>query len=404
MADSIPPETGSQSSAGSAHAPSAGRPRALVIASEATWRRIEPALAEAFDVVAATGETAGVVDGALAKGVDVVVLEAGASGGSAVIGRIGDDDLDGVPVLAVSDAAVDISPEELRAGARSLAGLKRARDVLRAEVQSPHGDLESLARQLSAERRSAEDALRKAEASNRGKDEFLAILAHELRTPLNAVLGWASLLRREGVTEADLQRGLEVIDRNARAQARLIEDVLDVSAVILRKVQVRREPIALGAVLSEALDAVRPTAEAKGIDLACEWVPGDPVVLGDAERLVQAVHNLVGNAVKFTPEGGHVTVRTRLAGGAVVLEVEDTGIGIAPELLPHIFEQFTQGASRGEGRSRGLGLGLAIARHLIELHEGAIEAASPGEGRGTIFTVRLPLVESSRPAPVEHAR
>jgi signal transduction histidine kinase len=128
------------------------------------------------------------------------------------------------------------------------------------------------------------------------------------------------------------------------------------------------------------------------------------MVLGDAERLLQVIHNLVGNAIKFTPGGGCITVRMRAAEGAIVLEVEDTGIGIAPDILPHIFDEFTQGASRTPDRSRGLGLGLAIARHLIELHGGAIEAASPGEGGGTTFTVRLPLLESPRPAPAEHAR
>ena len=297
-----------------------------------------------------------------------------------------------------------VSAEELRVRARSLVAIKRTRDVLGAEAANPDGDLETLARQVVAEKRSAEDARRKAEVSNRAKDEFLAVLAHELRTPLNAVLGWTSLLRREGVAEGDLKRGLEVIDRNARAQARLIEDVLEVSAMILRKVQVRLDPIAFGPVLSEALDAVRPAAEAKGVDLRGEGAARDLMVLGDAERLLQVLHNLVGNAIKFTPGGGCVTVRMRVAEEAVVLEVEDTGIGIAPDLLPHIFDQFTQGASRAADRSRGLGLGLAIARHLIELHGGAIEAASPGEGRGTTFTVRLPLLESPQPVPAEHAR
>jgi signal transduction histidine kinase len=257
---------------------------------------------------------------------------------------------------------------------------------------------------VAAAKRSAEDASRKAEVSSRAKDEFLAVLAHELRTPLNAVLGWTSLLRREGVAEDDLKRGLEVIDRNARVQARLIEEVLEVSAMILRKVQVRLDPIVFDPVLSEALDAIRPTAEAKGIDLRCEWTARDLMVLGDAERLLQVLHNLLGNAVKFTPRGGRITVRICVAGGAAVLDVDDTGIGIAPDLLPHIFDQFTQGAGRAPDRSRGLGLGLAIAHHLIELHGGVIEAASPGEGRGTTFTVRLPVLKSPQPVPAEHAR
>jgi signal transduction histidine kinase len=399
------------------------RPRALVIGSEAGRRLIEPMMAEDFDVAtAADGITA--LDTVPLGEIDLVVLDAGASrAASPAIGPIrAREGLAGVPILVVSDPDQDawsarllregaqdrvrmpVSAEELRLRALSLVAIKRARDVLGAAVANPDGDLESLALQVVAEKRSAEDACRKAEASNRAKDEFLAVLAHELRTPLNAVLGWTSLLRRGGVAEDDLKRGLEVIDRNARVQRRLIEDVLEVSAMILRKVQVRLDPVAFGPVLSEALDAVRPTAEAKGIDLRCEWAARDLMVLGDPERLLQVLHNLLGNAVKFTPGGGSVTVRICVAEGAIVLEIADTGIGIAPDLLPHIFDQFTQGAGRAPDRSRGLGLGLAIAHHLIELHGGGIEAASPGEGRGTTFTVRLPVLESPQPVPAEHAR
>jgi signal transduction histidine kinase len=380
-------------------------------------------LAEDFDVVAALDGVAA-LDMLSPGSIDLIVLDAGTSrtGAPAIDAIRAHGELATVPILMVSDPDQDdwggrlirlgaqdrvrmpASAEELRARALTLVAIKRTRDVLGAEVASSDGDLESLAREVVAEKRAADDARRRAEGSNRTKDEFLAILAHELRTPLNAVLGWTSLLRREGVSEGDLQRGLEVIDRNARAQARLIEDVLEGSAMILRKVQVRLHPVAFAPVLSETLDAVRPTAEAKGIDLRCDGAPRHLMVLGDAERLVQVVHNLVGNAVKFTPGGGCVTVRTRVAEAAIVLEVEDTGIGIAPDLLPHIFDQFIQGATRTPDRSRGLGLGLAIARHLIELHGGSIEVTSQGEGRGTTFTVRLPLLESPESAPAEHAR
>jgi signal transduction histidine kinase len=400
------------------------RPRALVIGSEAGRRLIEQMLGEDFDVVTAAADGLAARDSLPVDGIDLVVLDAGVSrSGDPDIGVIrAREELAGVPILVVSDPDQDalsarllregvqdrvrmpVSAEELRGRARTLVAIKRARDVLGADVANPDRDLESLARRVVAEKRLAEDACRKAEASSRAKDDFLAVLAHELRTPLNAVLGWTRLLRREGVAEGDLKRGLEVIDRNARVQARLIEDVLEVSAMILRKVQVRLDPIAFGPVLSEALDAVRPAAEAKGIDLRCERAVRDLMVLGDAERLLQVLHNLLGNAVKFTPDGGAVTVRMCVAEGAVVLEVEDTGIGIAPDLLPHIFDQFTQGAGRAPDRSRGLGLGLAIAHHLIELHGGGIEAASPGEGRGTTFTVRLPVLKSPQPVPAEHAR
>ena len=380
-------------------------------------------LAEEFEIVTAADGIAA-LDTLPLNGIDLVVLDAGANTtGAPAIGAIrARGELTGAPILVVSDPDQDAwsaqffqegaqdrvrmpaSAEELRVRARSLVAIKRTRDVLGADAANPDGDLETLARQVVAEKRSAEDARRKAEAANRAKDDFLAVLAHELRTPLNAVLGWTSLLRREGVAEGELKRGLEVIDRNARAQARLIEDVLEVSAMILRKVQVRLDPIAFGPVLSEALDALRPVAEAKGVDLRGEGAAPDLMVLGDAERLLQVLHNLVGNAIKFTPCGGCVTVRMRVAEEAVLLEVEDTGIGIAPDLLPHIFDEFTQGTTRAADRSRGLGLGLAIARHLIELHGGAIAAASPGEGRGTTFSVRLPLLQSPQPVPAEHAR
>ena len=170
----------------------------------------------------------------------------------------------------------------------------------------------------------------------------------------------------------------------------------------LGKVQVRLDPIAFGRPFRGARRGP-PPPRPRGSTSAAR-AARDLMVLGDAERLVQVLHNLVGNAIKFTPGGGCVTVRMRVAEEVVALEVEDTGIGIAPDLLPHIFDQFTQGVSRAADRSRGLGLGLAIARHLIELHGGAIAAASPGEGRGTTFTVRLPLLESPRSVPAEHAR
>ena len=176
--------------------------------------------------------------------------------------------------------------------------------------------------------------------------------------------------------------------------------------MILRNVRVRLIRSHSSCVLSEALDAVRPTAGTEGVDHRCEWAARDLMVLGDVERLLRVLHNLVGNAIKFTPRGGCVTVRTRVAEGAIVLEVEDTGIGIAPDLLPHIFDQFTQGASRRRtGRARARTRLSAIARHLIELHGGAIEAASPGEGRGTTFTVppslaRVTPARAGRACPV----
>ncbi len=406
-------------------APPAHRPVALLIGGEAQSRLlVERALAEDFDVEIVSDVTAE-LDGRAERRADVIVLDetsipgAGRETVAAIRGR---QELVDVPILLISGAAHDaqslrllragaqdrlpapVSAEELRARALNLATMKRARDTLKEAVTSPSGDLESLARQATGEKQSVEAAYRKADAASRAKDEFLAVLAHELRTPLHAVLGWTDLLRREGVSASDVARGLEVIERNARAQARLIEEVLDMSAMMRRKVQIKLDPIALGTVLLQALDAVRPAADARGITIEWEGDAADLTVLGDPERLLQVIHNLVGNAVKFTPDGGRVRVRVSATEGTVALHVEDTGIGIAPDFLPRIFDEFTQARNPLTERPRGLGLGLAIARRLVELHGGVIEAASPGEGRGATFTVRLPLLPSSQPAPAERAR
>jgi signal transduction histidine kinase len=231
-----------------------------------------------------------------------------------------------------------------------------------------------------------------AEAASRAKDDFLAVLAHELRTPLNAVLGWVGILRRPGVSDADLARGLGVIDRSARAQARLIEDVLDVSAMMRGKVELKLDPVSVRPVLMQALDALRPAAEAKGLDVDCAAEDDGVVVLADAQRLLQVLGNLLSNAVKFTPEGGRVAVDMRARDDMVILRVQDTGVGIPADFLPRIFEAFTQAVNPLTDRPRGLGLGLAIARHLVELQRGTLDASSPGVGLGATFTVRLPLL------------
>jgi len=250
-----------------------------------------------------------------------------------------------------------------------------------------------LARRSSDSLRDAEQQARKeAEAANRVKDEFLATMSHELRTPLNAILGWASILRR-GTRDAEgLERGLATIERNALAQARLIEDVLDVSRIISGKLRLDIRRVDLIAIAKAAADVVRPAAAARRVRLSVDHGPEPTLdLVGDADRLQQVVWNLLSNAVKFTPSDGAVSLRIERNRSAVRLIVQDTGSGIAPEHLPFIFERFRQVDSSTTRKYGGLGLGLAIVRHLVELHGGSVSAESAGLGKGASFTVELPV-------------
>ena len=231
-----------------------------------------------------------------------------------------------------------------------------------------------------------------AEEASRMKDEFLATVSHELRTPLNAILGWSGMLRR-GTVEAELGRhGLEVIERNARAQNQLIEDLLDVSRVITGKLRLDVQPVELREVIQAAADVVRPAAEAKEIGLQLLLDPTPGPVSGDPQRLQQVVWNLLSNAVKFTERGGRVQVTLGRVNSHVEVTVSDTGEGIEPDFLPHVFERFRQQDGSYTRRHGGMGLGLAIVRHLVELHGGAVEAWSDGPQQGATFTVKLPLI------------
>jgi signal transduction histidine kinase/CheY-like chemotaxis protein len=250
-------------------------------------------------------------------------------------------------------------------------------------------------RLLASERAARADA----EAANRIKDEFLATVSHELRTPLNAVLGWTRMLRAGGLDAELAERALETIERNADAQARLIDDLLDVSRIISGKVRLEMMPVDPASFVEAAVVAHLPAAEAKGVRVEASAVPGAGVVRGDPERLQQVVWNLVSNAIKFTPRGGRVEVRVARADARVEITVADTGKGIAPEFLPHVFDRFRQADATTTRRHRGLGLGLAIVRHLVELHGGEVRAESEGEGRGATFTVELPAQILAGPAP-----
>ncbi|MET0794436.1 MAG: ATP-binding protein, partial [Polyangiaceae bacterium] len=251
-----------------------------------------------------------------------------------------------------------------------------------------------LARRNSEQLREAEHLARQdAEAANRLKDEFLATMSHELRTPLTAILGWASLLQRGDIRDPEgVKRGLTTIERNARAQARLIEDVLDVSRIISGKLRLDGERVSLRAIASAALDVVRPAADARRVKLHIETDAHDQFqLIGDADRLQQIVWNLLSNAVKFTAPDGRVTLGIERVGSLIRLSVRDSGAGIAPEHLPFIFERFRQVDSSTTRKHGGLGLGLAIVRHLVELHGGTVSAQSEGVGRGALFIVELPV-------------
>jgi PAS domain S-box-containing protein len=231
---------------------------------------------------------------------------------------------------------------------------------------------------------------RDAEAANRAKDEFLATLSHELRTPLTAVMGWVRMLRTGPLDAVAAERALATIERNTRLQAQLIEDLLDVSRIITGKLRLELRPVDLAAVTEAAVDAVRATAEVKGVDLVSRLDHRTGLVAGDPDRLQQVVWNLVSNAIKFTPRGGRVEVTLEGLDTHVRLGVTDTGRGIAPELLPYVFERFRQADGSSARAHGGLGLGLAIVRHLVDVHGGTVAAFSAGEGHGSRFVVDLP--------------
>jgi PAS domain S-box-containing protein len=236
----------------------------------------------------------------------------------------------------------------------------------------------------------AEEARNEAEGANRAKDEFLATLSHELRTPLNAILGWAQMLRLRPDEPEIVDRGLTTIARSVHSQTQLIEDLLDVSRITSGKMRLDVRPVELVPVVEAALESIRPAAEAKGIRLQRVFDPLGPVA-GDPDRLQQVVWNLLANAVKFTPKGGKIQVLVSRVNSHVEIVIADTGVGIAPEFLPHVFERFRQADSSSRRQYGGLGLGLAIVRHLVELHGGTVEATSAGAGQGAVFTVCLPL-------------
>jgi signal transduction histidine kinase/CheY-like chemotaxis protein len=271
--------------------------------------------------------------------------------------------------------------------------LKRGQEIEAARLRDANDRLvAALEREQSARR--------EAEAASQLKDQFLMTVSHELRTPLTAIIGWARMLVDGAVSERQKEAALRTIERNAHAQTRLIDDLLDVSRVMSGKLRLDVRSVAVEDIVRNAMDTVGPAADAKAIRIESAIDRGVGRISGDPERLQQIVWNLLSNAVKFTPHGGRVTISVRAVDDEIEIVVRDTGIGIGPEFLPHVFERFRQQDAGTTRRYGGLGLGLAIVRNLVELHGGSVSAQSDGEGRGAVFTVRLPAAVGAA-APCE---
>src|SRR5262245_8317184 len=251
---------------------------------------------------------------------------------------------------------------------------------------------EQLYEQERTARAEAERMREVAEAANRSKDEFLTMVSHELRSPLNAVLGYTRLLRPGPTDSAFVAHAASVVERNAKAQLQIIEDLLDSARIITGKLRLETGPTDLVPVLDAAIEVIRPAAESKGVELNAHFIPLPEQVLGDADRLQQIIWNLLSNAVKFTPEGGRVELRMESDAERVCITVSDNGAGIEPEFLPYVFDRFRQADTSVTRRFGGLGLGLSLVKQLTELHGGTINATSDGAGRGATFTITLPCL------------
>jgi signal transduction histidine kinase/ActR/RegA family two-component response regulator len=281
---------------------------------------------------------------------------------------------------------------------RAIALLQQKARSLEAEIAERQQAEERLQLSLIAE----QIARAEAETANRMKDEFLATVSHELRTPLNAIIGWTHLIRNGRLDKATLGRAVETIDRNAKSQAQLIEDILDVSRMITGKLRLNNEPVDIAAVINAAIDSVQLALDSKNIELEVTLDPSARHTVGDSSRLQQVVWNLFANAIKFTPSGGRIEVKVNRAGRDVQIVVSDTGQGISAAFLPYIFDRFRQADGTTTREHGGLGLGLAIVRNLVELHGGTIKAESAGEGQGATFTIKLPA-SSQRARKRRHA-
>src|SRR5512145_1322731 len=313
------------------------------------------------------------------------------------------------PLVVEDISAVEAITPVLQRNARSMIGAPlivegRLIGVIHAGTTRPRrfteGDVRLL--QLAADRVALaieqsrlyeieRQARRQAEEANRMKDEFLALVSHELRSPLNAILGYAALLRYSGLDSQKVKQAAEVIDRSGKAQAQLIDDLLDTARIISGKLRLDLGPVDLVSVIEQAVQTIRPAADAKRISLETDLPSEIGQITGDPARLQQVVWNLLSNAVKFTPQGGRVEARLERVDPYILITISDTGKGISPDFLPYVFDRFRQADSSSARRYGGLGLGLALVKYLVELHGGTIEAASAGEGRGATFKVTLPV-------------
>jgi signal transduction histidine kinase len=325
---------------------------------------------------------------------DVVVLDINLPDGNGIdlCRRIKKDDaLHGTMVLQMSASMV--TPEDAAAALDAGADAYIAEPVPSNVLVATAGAMLRLSR---AERALTETVAREqearaeAEAANRLKDDFLATLSHELRTPLNAIIGWTTLMRTMPMDDAAMKEAITVIERNAKAQAMLIDDLLDVARISQGQMRLSNLPVHLPAIITASIDTIRPAADAKRIDVTVDIHSSPMLTLrGDPVRMQQVIWNLLSNAVKFTQPGGSVAVLVHADDQAVEVKVSDNGRGIRPELLPRIFDRFRRGDDQSP-RAGGLGLGLAIARQLVEMHGGTLTAWSAGENEGTTFTVRIP--------------
>lgn len=277
---------------------------------------------------------------------------------------------------------------------RAIIQLQQKAKTLQAEISQREEAQEELRASLVREQMVRAEA----ESANRMKDEFLATVSHELRTPLNAIMGWSHMLRSGRLDQATMVRAFETIDRNAKSQAQLIEDILDVSRVTTGRLRLNMGSVDVAAVINSAIDSVQLAADSKHIQLEVTLDPSVRHTTGDSSRLQQVVWNLLSNAIKFTPSGGRVEVRVERANAALQVCVSDNGQGVSAEFLPFIFDRFRQADSTSTRAHGGLGLGLAIVRHLVELHGGRVQADSAGLGKGATFTIRLPLGVDNVPA------
>lgn len=353
--------------------------------------RLEEVVSSAPIVIFATDKN-GVFTLSMGRGLDALGMKAGLSVGKSAFDVYGHNPriCANIRKALKGKAFTDIVEEkgrlfETRYTPRKVAGRVVGMVGVATDVTDHHRVLE-LEKKARAE----------AEATSQAKDEFLAVVSHELRTPMTAIQGWTWLLRSGEVKSQDVGKALEVIERNMKLQAQIIEDLLDISSIVTGKLQLDRRPIDINAALDDALEQLRPSAEAR--ELRIEEDRSEALIHGDRARLKQVFWNLLSNAIKFNKEGGVVRVFVGTRDGRAVVRFEDTGEGIPPDFLPSLFDPLRQAESSLTRKHRGLGIGLAIVRHLVKMHGGTVEAYSPGPGKGSRFTVTLPLGSASAQA------